>query len=121
MYNADAQTERDFQLLSHLQKQLILCAIDSVSPNSATGGYVVYSTCSVTVDEDESVVDYALRKRPNVRLVPTGLEFGVEGFRRFEGKVFHDSLNLTRRVCHLISDTGSYLSYTALETMEIRA
>jgi 16S rRNA C967 or C1407 C5-methylase (RsmB/RsmF family) len=55
----------------------------------------------VTVDEDESVVDYALRKRPNVRLVPTGLEFGVEGFRRYEGKVFHDSLNLTRRVSHL--------------------
>lgn len=52
----------------------------------------------MTVDEDESVVDYALRKRPNVRLVPTGLEFGVEGFRRYEGKVFHDSLNLTRRV-----------------------
>lgn len=93
-----SQTERDFQLLSHLQKQLILCALDSVSPTSSTGGYVVYSTCSVTVDEDEAVVDYALRKRPNVRLVPTGLEFGVEGFRAFEGKKFHDSLNLTRRV-----------------------
>ena len=52
----------------------------------------------MTVDEDESVVDYALRKRPNARLVPTGLEFGVEGFKSFEGKKFHDSLNLTRRV-----------------------
>ncbi|WVQ78036.1 hypothetical protein IAT38_000117 [Cryptococcus sp. DSM 104549] len=91
------KTERDFQLLAHLQKQLILCAIDSCNPNSATGGYVVYSTCSVTVDEDESVVDYALRKRPNVKLVDTGLEFGVEGFKAFEGKVFHPSLSLTRR------------------------
>ncbi|KAK8869875.1 hypothetical protein IAR55_000443 [Kwoniella newhampshirensis] len=91
------KTERDFQLLAHLQKQLILCAIDSCNPLSATGGYVVYSTCSVTVDEDESVVDYALRKRPNVKLVETGLEFGVEGFRAFEGKTFHSSLNLTRR------------------------
>lgn len=92
------QTERDFQLLSHLQKQLILCAIDSCSPTSSTGGYVVYSTCSVTVDENEAVVDYALKKRPHVRLVPTGLEFGVEGFRSFEGKTFHQSVNLTRRV-----------------------
>jgi ribosomal RNA methyltransferase Nop2 len=50
------------------------------------------------VDEDEAVVDYALRKRPHVKLVPTGLEFGVEGFRAFEGKKFHESLNLTRRV-----------------------
>lgn len=92
------QTERDFQLLSQLQKQLILCAIDSCNPTSATGGYVVYSTCSITVDEDEAVVDYALRKRPHVKLVSTGLEFGVEGFRSFEGKKFHESLNLTRRV-----------------------
>ena len=31
------QSDRDFTLLSHLQKQLILCAIDSVSPDSKTG------------------------------------------------------------------------------------
>jgi ribosomal RNA methyltransferase Nop2 len=91
------KTEKDFQMLSHLQKQLILCAIDSVNANSATGGYIVYSTCSVTVDEDESVVDYALRKRPYCKLVDTGLEFGVEGFTSFNGKHFHPSLNLTRR------------------------
>ncbi|EJD53084.1 NOL1/NOP2/sun family putative RNA met [Auricularia subglabra TFB-10046 SS5] len=91
------KSERDFTLLSHLQKQLILCAIDSVDAHSKTGGIVVYSTCSVTVDENEAVVDYALRKRPNVRLLPTGLEFGKEGYTRYRGKVFSDKLNLTRR------------------------
>lgn len=85
-------------LLSHLQKQLILCAIDSVNPDSPTGGYVVYSTCSVTIDENEAVVDYALRKRPNVKLVDTGLEFGKEGFTRYRGKIFSDSMKLTRRI-----------------------
>ncbi|KAF9227526.1 NOL1/NOP2/sun family putative RNA met [Gyrodon lividus] len=91
------KSERDFQLLSHLQKQLILCAIDSVSPDSKTGGYIVYSTCSVTVDENEAVVDYALRKRSNVKLVDTGLEFGREGFTKYRGKNFDPSVKLTRR------------------------
>ncbi|KXN85473.1 Putative ribosomal RNA methyltransferase nop2 [Leucoagaricus sp. SymC.cos] len=91
------KSERDFTLLSHLQKQLILCAIDSVSPESKTGGYLVYSTCSVTVDENEAVVDYALRKRPNVKLIDTGLSFGREGFTKYRGKVFNPSVSLTRR------------------------
>ena len=92
------QSGRDFALLSHLQKQLILCAIDSVTPHSATApGIIVYSTCSITVDEDEAVVDYALRKRPNVRLVDTGLGFGREGFTSYRGKTFDPSLKLTRR------------------------
>ena len=85
-------------LLSHLQKQLILCAIDSVNPDSKTGGYVVYSTCSVTIDENEAVIDYALRKRPNVKLVETGLEFGKEGLTRYRGKIFSDSVKLARRI-----------------------
>ncbi|PFH50669.1 hypothetical protein AMATHDRAFT_75466 [Amanita thiersii Skay4041] len=91
------KSDRDFTLLSHLQKQLILCAIDSISPDSKTGGYLVYSTCSVTVDENEAVVDYALRKRRNVKLVETGLSFGREGFAQYRGKTFNPNLRLTRR------------------------
>lgn len=80
-------------LLSHLQKQLILSAIDSVKP----GGTVVYSTCSVTVEENEAVVAYALAKRPHAHLVDTTLGFGREGFKRFKNKEFGEKLKLTRR------------------------
>ncbi|EXJ60403.1 hypothetical protein A1O7_04555 [Cladophialophora yegresii CBS 114405] len=93
-----SKNERDFLALPHMQKQLLLAAIDSTDHNSKTGGYIVYSTCSVTVEENEGVVQYVLRKRPNVKIVDTGLgTFGSEGFKSYMNKKFDDKMTLTRR------------------------
>ncbi|EXJ93935.1 hypothetical protein A1O1_02328 [Capronia coronata CBS 617.96] len=93
-----SKNERDFLALPHMQKQLLLAAIDSTDHSSKTGGYVVYSTCSVTVEENEAVVQYVLRKRPNVKIVDTGLgSFGSEGFKSYMNKKFDDKMSLTRR------------------------
>jgi len=91
------KTQKDVQKLSHLQKELILAAIDCVDAHSKTGGYVVYSTCSISVEENEWVVDYALKNR-FVKLVETGLEVGEPGMASYKEKRFHPSLKLAKRI-----------------------
>lgn len=90
------KAETDIQRCYNLQRKLLLHAIDCLSAKSATGGYLVYSTCSILPEENEWVVDYALRKR-NVKLVPTGLDFGTEGFVNYRQFRFHPSMKHTRR------------------------
>lgn len=91
-----SKTKVDIQRCYNLQRKLILSAIDCLSSKSKTGGYLVYSTCSILPEENEWVIDYALKKR-HVRLVPTGLDFGVEGFTSYGAHRYHPSLKLTKR------------------------
>ena len=54
-----------------------MAAIDALNHKSKKGGgYMVYSTCSVAVAENEEVVNYLLSKR-DVKIVDAGLDFGT--------------------------------------------
>ncbi|CAF0983232.1 unnamed protein product [Brachionus calyciflorus] len=86
----------DIQRCSTIQRQILLEAIDCCNYKSKTGGYIVYSTCSVLVEENEAVIEYALKHR-HVKLVPTGLTFGNEGFTSYRDNTFNPKMNLTKR------------------------
>jgi 25S rRNA (cytosine2870-C5)-methyltransferase len=86
------RTVEDVKNCAHLQKELLLAAIDALKVYKPSGGKsskrscgvatkhsdsgtMVYSTCSISIFENEEVVDYALQKR-DIKIVESGLEFG---------------------------------------------
>jgi len=85
----------DILRCSQMQKELILSAIDAVDATKGPA-IIVYSTCSISVLENEGVIDFALKRR-HVKIVESGLEFGTPGLTRYRGKQFHPTMNLARR------------------------
>jgi ribosomal RNA methyltransferase Nop2 len=91
-----SKDEINIQRCFTMQRQLLLAAIDACKHNSLTGGYIVYSTCSVLVEENEAVVQYAMEKR-NVQIVDSGLSVGENAFTRIKHYRFHKDMKLAKR------------------------
>lgn len=104
------RTLSDIKKNAHLQKELLLSAIDCTNARSGTGGYIVYSTCSISIEENEEVVEYALRNR-HVKIVDTGIEIAEPGMTNFKGKRFSaDMAKCARTYPHIHNMDGFFVA-----------
>lgn len=101
------RTFEDIHKLSHLQKELLNHAFDLLAKHPSSPRLVCYSTCSVTLSENEAVIDYILHKR-NVEVVDLPFSFGKPGITRFNGMSYHPSIQKARRFYPHIHNTHGF-------------
>ena len=89
------------------QKRLLLAAIDACNGRSVNGGIIVYSTCSILVEENECVIQYAIQNR-NVKIIETGLNFGMPGYKKFKGTIFDNKMEKCRRFFPHVHNTDGF-------------
>jgi len=82
--------------LSHTQKVLIYSGISALRP----GGELVYSTCTFSPEENEAVVDWALKKFEDISLMPVDIPVTnkTRGLVSWEGRGFSRDLGLSVRI-----------------------
>jgi 16S rRNA C967 or C1407 C5-methylase (RsmB/RsmF family) len=55
--------------------------LDQCAEYTKEGGFLVYSTCSVTVEENEMLIERFLKWHPEFKLVETSPKIGLPGVR----------------------------------------
>ncbi len=68
-----AWEQRGPEVYARLQKEILACAVQMLKP----GGFLVYSTCTFSEQEDEEVITSVLEQFPELELCRVG---GPEGF-----------------------------------------
>lgn len=72
---SDAQTYRSWSTkkvleLAKIQKKLFKSAYEALKPN----GIMVYSTCTLNLEENEQIIEWALEQFDNLKILPIELE-----------------------------------------------
>lgn len=84
--------------LSHRQKYLLRSAISATK----VGGSIIYSTCTLSPEENEEVVDWVLEKEKDKvhleKIEVQGLDQAINGLTSWKEKTFDKSLSKTLRI-----------------------
>ena len=70
-------TKRSMLGMAKIQAEMI----EQCAEYTKKGGFLVYSTCSITVEENEMVIENFLKRHPEYKLVDTLPKIGLPGLR----------------------------------------
>jgi 16S rRNA (cytosine967-C5)-methyltransferase len=70
-------SQKSIENMAEVQQQMI----DNCASKVTQGGYLTYSTCSITVEENEMVIERFLKEHPDFHFVEISPELGVPGMR----------------------------------------
>jgi 16S rRNA (cytosine967-C5)-methyltransferase len=70
-------SQKSIENMAEVQQQMI----NNCSQKVASGGYLTYSTCSITVEENEMVIERFLKEHPDFHIVDISPELGLPGLR----------------------------------------
>ena len=70
-------TKRSIQGMARIQSEMIDLCADYVK----AGGFLVYSTCSITLEENEAVIENFLKMHPEFKPANTNPKVGLPGLR----------------------------------------
>jgi len=89
-----------------IQKRLILAGYHALKP----GGLMVYSTCTVAPEENESVVAHLLKRQPEAEVRAAGLPSLImrPGLREWGRESFPDAVGRCRRILPQDNDTEPF-------------
>ena len=96
----------DISKMSKIQVELLKSGLSSLK----SGGTLVYSTCSIGPEENEVVVDKALKDKENFEILKMPYQFGVNGLLEYNGKTFtRNIVNAQRLYPHLHETIGFFM------------
>ncbi|MFH1195075.1 MAG: RsmB/NOP family class I SAM-dependent RNA methyltransferase [bacterium] len=86
--------ENRVDVISDLQTRLLVSAVKMLK----SGGEIIYSTCTLTVEENEMVVNTILKKYP-MEIAELQLPVSsIDGFTEYEGNKLNPALSKARRI-----------------------
>ena len=100
-------SERKIKEMSKLQQRLMESAIKSLKPK----GKLLYATCSFAPEENEAVVDKALKKHPELKVlnIKLPIENVVSGLTKWREKSFCEEVSKSVRILPTETMDGFFL------------